>query len=168
MSRIRRSTSYWTLAATTLAACNVGSIQFTPNGPLQRARQANCDFQLFTAAPSGFTEIGVVDVTIGNVVPGENTYEDLASFKEAIRPYVCEAGGEAALAHAQNGGLYIKATVLRRMTAAAQTSPPLVASPVPGCQFDTQCKGDRLCVKGACVDPGERAPSPTPIPSATP
>jgi hypothetical protein len=167
MSRIKCSASFWAWVALFLAAgCNFGDIQFTANGPRQPARQAGCDFQLLTTSTAGFTEIGVVDVTVGSFLPGENTYGDLASFKEAISPYVCKAGGEAALAHAQNGGLYIKATVLKRMAAGVPTPPPLPTGPSPtlGCQFDTQCKGARLCVKGTCVDAPASAPSPTTTP----
>ena len=40
------------------------------------------------------------------------------------------------------------------------------AAPAPspaGCQYDSQCKGNRICAAGTCVDPGERAaPPPTP------
>ena len=38
------------------------------------------------------------------------------------------------------------------------------AAPAPtGCQYDSQCKGNRICAAGTCVDPGERAaPAPTP------
>ena len=32
---------------------------------------------------------------------------------------------------------------------ATKVAPPLVA----GCAYDTQCKGDRICRAGACVDP---------------
>lgn len=42
--------------------------------------------------------------------------------------------------------------------AAAPASPPAPEPEPPapqplGCQYDTQCKGDRLCVEGKCVDP---------------
>ena len=35
---------------------------------------------------------------------------------------------------------------------------PTAAPPAAGCAKDTDCKGDRLCVKGECVDPPARAP----------
>jgi TolB protein len=44
-------------------------------------------------------------------------------------------------------------------TAAITPDPPSVAPPGPGqgpaggCSKDTDCKGDRICVQGACVDP---------------
>jgi hypothetical protein len=38
------------------------------------------------------------------------------------------------------------------------------ATVTPGCQYDTQCKGDRVCVKRECVDP---APQAAPAPAQT-
>jgi len=37
---------------------------------------------------------------------------DLAEFKQVIRPRVCEAGGDAAIAITNGGGVYLKATVI--------------------------------------------------------
>jgi hypothetical protein len=43
---------------------------------------------------------------------------------------------------------------------------PTVANPNQGgCRYDTQCKGDRICVKGTCVSP---SPRPSSSPSAPP
>lgn len=39
------------------------------------------------------------------------------------------------------------------------TPPPAPAPAVPaGCAKDTDCKGDRICTNGACVDPPPRSP----------
>jgi hypothetical protein len=35
--------------------------------------------------------------------------------------------------------------------------PPSPAPQQNGCQFDTQCKGDRICQAGQCADPKPRA-----------
>jgi hypothetical protein len=56
----------------------------------------------------------------------------------------------------------------------ASTKAPLAVQPAPkssdsgGCRYDTQCKGDRICVKGECVAPvGEASPAaPTPSQAA--
>lgn len=45
-------------------------------------------------------------------------------------------------------------------------SPAASPSPPPGCQFDTQCKGNRVCQSGRCVDPGQ-GPSVQPQPTQT-
>ena len=57
--------------------------------------------------------------------------------------------------------------VNRKCTWVANTShlaakPAAVAPPpaaAPGCSFDTQCKGDRVCVHGECVTPPSAAPN---------
>jgi len=61
------------------------------------------------------------------------------------------SGGDAAIAYANGYGYYIKATVLKGTGRPAPVS--LTSAPSGGCTYDTQCKGDRVCVAGACVDP---------------
>ena len=41
---------------------------------------------------------------------------------------------------------------------------PSPASPPSGCQYDTQCKGDRVCINGTCIPP----PGTPPVPTKTP
>ena len=43
-------------------------------------------------------------------------------------------------------------------TAAAASS----ARPSGGCEYDTQCKGDRICRDGQCVEPPKKASEPPP------
>src|SRR5688500_14583045 len=50
---------------------------------------------------------------------------------------------------------------------------PVAAKAPPeadGCNFDTQCKGERICVKGECVEPAAAgsAPAPAAAPAAAP
>jgi hypothetical protein len=44
--------------------------------------------------------------------------------------------------------------------AAPAPAKPAASSPPPagGCQYDTQCKGDRICVGGQCVEAEKKAP----------
>ncbi len=51
--------------------------------------------------------------------------------------------------------------------AATPNAEPQPTSAPLGCQYDTQCKGDRICHEGRCVDP-DRAPAPAPEPTSTP
>ena len=139
-------------AATAVAACETS---LTASGSHQPSRPADCEFRIFTVLPGpGYIEVGTVDVTPGPY--GANVYRDLGGFYDKIRPLVCQAGGDAALAQANGLGMYIKATVLKYTGEV-----PVVAVPQPaaisGCQFDTQCKGERVCVQGACVDPVKKA-----------
>jgi hypothetical protein len=57
-------------------------------------------------------------------------------------------------------------------TPAPGTSQPSPRNDVPvagsGCQYDTQCKGERICEAGTCVDPTTTRSVPTPEPAPTP
>jgi hypothetical protein len=135
---------------------------------------------MFINPPEGYAEIAVVDV------PVQIASTDLSGLKEDIRSYVCQAGGDAAVAHANGYGQYIKATVLKRSqdaTFGAERPGPADSAPdefagskpkndgsgfVTGkapvddgrCHYDTQCKGERICVQGDCVDPAPKAAPP--------
>jgi len=137
--------------ATAFSLAGCGSVALTRTGAPQAARPANCTFQVLTAAPAGnFVEVGTLDVT------GVDSSDNLASFKTNIAPRVCEAGGDAVIAMANGYGYYIKATVLKAEPGGT-SAPNLTQGSVPapsagGCTFDTQCKGDRVCTKGECVE----------------
>jgi len=146
-----------------------GATDVTANGPRQAPNEANCDFEIMTSSPLiGYKEIGTIDVTPGGY--GDHVFQNLSDFKDHIRPNVCELGGDAALAFANGNGWYIKASVLKRVAAKPAASEPAPA-PVAvaakreshGCEFDSQCKGDRICVEGKCQSP---APSAAPAESA--
>jgi hypothetical protein len=79
------------------------------------------------------------DITITNDEPGFNERTWTAECNG--RTYYCSAAGGG-----QGGGV----VSCKESTESA----PKVASPVApaGCQFDTQCKGNRICRSGACVD----------------
>jgi hypothetical protein len=141
-----------------LVAC--GSTNMTKTGPEYASRGESCSFDILTATPAqGFVEIGTVDVTPG--LYGDKVFRELRDFKEEIHPQVCAAGGDAAIAIPNGYGAYIKATVLKRVApppdiAGARRPAAPAPAPASGCQFDTQCKGDRVCVKGECVAPPAR------------
>lgn len=55
-----------------------------------------------------------------------------------------------------------------QIPAAPQPQPGVVPAPAPaGCQYDSQCKGNRICADGTCVEPGQRA-APTAPPAPPP
>jgi len=146
-----------------------GSTSMTATGEPQTAREANCSFDILTATPLlGYREVGTIDVSPGGY--GVNVFRDLGDFKEHIAPNVCKLGGDAAIASANGYGMYIKATVLKRIEASAPapsapvTGPAMTEAPKKhGCEFDTQCKGDRICIDGHCEAPAAAA-----TPSAAP
>ncbi|MDB5219364.1 MAG: hypothetical protein JWO86_7291 [Myxococcaceae bacterium] len=140
--------------ASFILGCGVQT-SLTRTGPKLPARPQNCQFEMLTGQPAGnYIEVGTLDLTAGGTT-------NLGEFREGIQPQVCRAGGDAALAIANGYGIYIKATVLKRVDASVPppgfegsprlppAQPPAAAS---GCSYDTQCKGDRVCVQGACVD----------------
>lgn len=154
-----------------------GSTDRTATGPHAPPREDNCDFDILTSTPvGGYREIGTVDVTPGGY--GYNQFTSLTEFKDHIRPDVCQLGGDAAIASANGYGMYIKASVLKRVQAPRPqpVAPAPAAAPAPthaGCEFDTQCKGDRICIDGKCVEPAPKAvapaePVPPPAPSVSP
>jgi|SRR6188768_1853972 len=49
----------------------------------------------------------------------------------------------------------------------AGTKPPANSATSEGCSFDTQCKGDRLCVNKQCVNPPRSEPSAAPASSSS-
>jgi hypothetical protein len=145
--------SQWVVLSLCALFTACGSIQMTLTGPAQPAKRPGCEFQIYTMAPaSPFVEIGAIDITIG--VNGENRYPDIPALKEGIQPLVCQAGGDAAIAYANGFGVYMKATIVKLTGAAPGPSGSAKETAASdGCRYDTQCKGDRLCVDGRCVDP---------------
>jgi hypothetical protein len=149
-----------------LAACHGSSAILTTTGPRMPSRGDNCEFEMLTAPPAaGYIEVGTVDVEAGNY--GNPFKSNLADFKSQIESRVCQAGGDAAVASANGYGVYVHATILKASDAPVSTPPPPAeAAPAPappvepiptaGCQYDAQCKGDRVCVRGECVEPAKK------------
>jgi len=108
------------MAGVTLGACT----ESTRSGQAAPPRNPTCDFDIFTAVPEGYTEVGTVDVTPGPY--GISTFRNLNSFKHHIRANVCELGGDAAIAWANGRGVYIKATVIRRLPRSSNSPGPSV------------------------------------------
>lgn len=158
-------------------ACSPSTVASTTGAP-QSPREAGCDFQVLTVLPEGYAEIGVIDFKPSIWTnSSEWNYTELADVKKAIGADVCRAGGDAALAMANGTGQYAKVTILKRQSAAPRAQPVVVTSAQPssppanvapttdlGCHYDTQCKGDRVCNAGQCVEP---APALTPPPGTT-
>jgi len=146
-----------------LAGCG-GSISVSRSGPRQAARPEDCPYRMYTVPPSkGFTEIGVVDVSRGS---GEAASE-ITEFKRQIRPFVCAAGGDAAIAFANNQGLYLRATILKRDPSSEALAVNAAVTGDLDCHYDTQCKGDRLCEGGRCVNPiAPATAAPAPVAAA--
>lgn len=141
--------------AVALTAC--GYTKMTLTGSRGIPRPMDCDFEVFTASrASGFRELGTIDVETD--WRARNDLRQLAYFKTQIQPYVCDAGGDAVFAHANGEGLYMKATIVKRVEP-PRDEPQAERADLAGCRYDTQCKGDRICVQGTCTAP----PAPTSV-----
>jgi hypothetical protein len=143
---------FFALFALPMLGCGVET-SLTRTGPKFPPRPEDCTFEIFTSPPNGaYVEVGTLDLTSGGTT-------NLGYFRAGIRPQVCKAGGDAALAIANGGGVYIKATILKRVEGPppSATAPALSPSqPASGCSFDNQCKGDRICVQGTCTEPSPK------------
>jgi hypothetical protein len=156
------------LVALGQAACMQMRTRVTATGPWHPPKPPGCSFQMMTALPAAnYTEIGVIDVT-------DNATRIIGRFQHQIAVDVCKLGGDAALAQANGFGYYIKATVLKYVAppppVGAMPPPPAHAAATPlapppppientaGCHYDTQCKGDRICVEGRCTEPAPAPP----------
>ena len=129
-----------------MGAC--GPPQSTVSAPIQSPEPMTCDFGVFTFMPAaGYIETGVVEVTPGDWLDVNNY---VGSLKKEIEPAVCRAGGDAAVGIANGHGIWLRAIILKR-TEPRPTDLKREAS--GGCENDLQCKGDRICVKRACVSP---------------
>lgn len=147
-----------------LLDCNLPKL--TRTGSPQPPKPKSCNFALVTTMPKGdFAEIGVVDL-VNHYLPTA----DIETFKDKITPKVCEAGGDVAIAYANGQGAWVKATVLKKLTRVSKresdAAPRRAKRDGDGCKYDTQCKGDRICVDGACVAPAAAAPSGSAPPDA--
>lgn len=130
--------------------------KITKTGPDRPPKPPDCDFHVFTTQPEGrWVEIAVID--------DASDTRNIERFKEMIAEQVCEVGGDAAMVWMNGHGQYIKATVLAFSPPVAGPTAPPAPAPMPspaaaspqGCQYDTQCKGNRVCVQGKCVAPEE-------------
>jgi hypothetical protein len=112
-------------------------------GPLEKPLRPDCPVRLLTVAPSApFTELAVVwDL---------NSRLDVPALTEQLRPFVCKAGGNAAIVRRCDDSA-CSATVIK-----LNQPEPGAGEAASGCQYDTQCKGDRLCVAGRCTDPAPK------------
>ena len=81
--------------------------RYAQTGPKREAKPANCEYQLLTTVPArAYEELGIVDAY-------QSQTRDTAVFVDGMRPHVCAAGGDAAIAEKAGNGYYIKATVIR-------------------------------------------------------
>lgn len=128
-----------------------GTVHFSPAGPPRAARANNCTFEVFSLRPAqGYEEVGTLNLEpTANLFSPDRLPRTIAALKERIGPEVCRAGADAVFA-IPTLQYYIQVTLLGA-TGAVGAAP--ASTDDAGCQFDTQCKGDRICVNHACTAP---------------
>jgi hypothetical protein len=90
-----------------LVGLGCGSTTYTETGGARAPKDDDCQFVSLTAPPQqAYHQLGVVDVKPGKEI------NKLDEFQDYIRPYVCQAGGDAAIVLPNGDGNYIKATVI--------------------------------------------------------
>jgi hypothetical protein len=90
-----------------LAGCNSATFVFSPTLKAITAKPDNCPVDVMTSTPSrGFQEVGTLDFYNGTEP------KTLDAFKKSVHKQVCEVGGDAAIAIADEKGLFTKGTVI--------------------------------------------------------
>jgi hypothetical protein len=92
-----------------LVGCVPLSYAFTPstNQPIS-GKPKGCKFEVPTSQPTeGYEEIGVLDHYNGDAP------KNLDTFRKAVAEQVCQLGGDAVIAIANDKGEYTKGTVIR-------------------------------------------------------
>lgn len=92
-----------------LAGCTPTSYTYTPSTSRgEIARPDNCVVEIVSAAPQqDFEEVGTLDFYNGDEPKNAD------AFKKAIAKQVCQVGGDAVIAVANEKGQYMKGTVIR-------------------------------------------------------
>jgi len=145
------------LSALSLSACFATA---SYSGRFMKKRPANCSFRIVSTLPEGHWE----EIGVANVRPGHGGGTLIAphtpgAFRKLIGDKVCAAGGELVVGEINGLGQYVRGTVFvaSKKPVAAQRHPASPThAPMRGCQYDTQCKGNRICEQGRCVSPAVR------------
>jgi hypothetical protein len=134
----------------------------------------------------------IIVVVLAAVIPGCTTLADISAGQVGCPPaaitvtdenrtlggstWTAECNGQQYYCSAHGGGEGATAQVACSPAGGGTNVPGgggAVAAPAAsGCQYDTQCKGERVCSAGACVDPAPPAAAPpaepTPPAATTP
>ncbi len=103
---------------------------------------AGCEYNL-AAVSSGQIGCAESDITISGDTSEYHT-----------RTWIADCNGKSYYCSATGGGHSLVVSCHLPESTSRPASPPPQAT---GCTYDTQCKGDRICKAGRCVDPGPKA-----------
>jgi hypothetical protein len=117
------------LAVVAVIGCGGATTAFTRTGPTLAAHPDGCEFSVVTASPKEpSTELGTIELRYAKQT---DWIYDEPAFKRKVRTHVCQSGGDTVVAHINDNGLYMNATVLTTKAPPAKTPSPEVASSEP-------------------------------------
>jgi len=120
------------LALILLAGCTPTSFAFSPMAKGVTSKPDSCAVEVLTTFPSrNYEEVGTLDFYNGTVPKTAD------AFKQVVAKQVCEAGGDAVVATADEKGQFTKGTVIAYTGAAGPAAPERAGSP-PEQQTDTE------------------------------
>lgn len=98
-----------TLGALSLLACGGPTLKFSGVGEARTPKPPNCQVTVYSATPTKpYDELGIISIRYDNT----GFLTELEDVMKVIRPEVCKAGGDAAVARRNDYGTYVSATVL--------------------------------------------------------
>ncbi len=106
------------LALVLVTGCGGATFAFSPAVKGLTTKPDNCTVEILTTNPSrGYQELGTLEFYNGTEP------KSLDQFKSDVRKQVCEVGGDAVIAIADDKNLYTKGTVLAYTDSGAPSSP---------------------------------------------
>ena len=124
---MRRALPY--LAVVAVIGCGSATTAFTRTGPTLAAQPEGCEFSVVRASPTAAArELGKIDIKYQKQM---DWIYDESAFKRKVRADVCQSGGDTVVAHINDNGLYMSATVLTTKAIPVATPSPAGASSEP-------------------------------------
>lgn len=114
------------LAVVAVIGCGGATTAFKRTGPTLAAQPEGCEFSVVRASPTGPSrELGTIDI---KYLKQTDWIYDESAFRRKVRANVCQSGGDTVVAHINDNGLYMSATVLTTKAVPVPTPSPAVQS----------------------------------------
>jgi hypothetical protein len=124
---MKRALPYLAVAA--VVGCGGATTAFTRTGPTLAAQPKGCEFSVVRESPTAPSkELGTIAIKYQKQM---DWIYDESAFKRKVRANVCQSGGDTVVAHINDNGLYMSATVLTTKAIPVTTPSPAVASSEP-------------------------------------
>jgi hypothetical protein len=123
---MKRALPYFAVVA--VIGCGGATTAFTRTGPTLAAEPKGCDFSVVGASPAAATKVGTIDIKYQKQM---DWIYDESAFKRKVRADVCQSGGDTVVAHINDNGLYMSATVFTTKAIPDTTPSPAAATSEP-------------------------------------